>query len=65
MEILKNNILELHKKEFFEALFSKNVYIVEGVNDELFLKNCYINMENNMSSIVYFTVMENLIIYHL
>lgn len=38
MEILKNNILELHKKEFFEALFSKDVYIVEGVNDELFLK---------------------------
>lgn len=38
METLKNNILELHKKEFFEALFSKIVYIVEGVNDELFLK---------------------------
>lgn len=38
MESLKNNILELHKKEFFEALFSKNVYIVEGINDELFLK---------------------------
>ena len=38
IETLKNNILELHKKEFFETLFSKNVYIVEGINDELFLK---------------------------
>lgn len=33
-----DNILQIHKKEFFEAIFSKRVYIVEGVNDEMFLK---------------------------
>lgn len=35
---LVKNILQLHKKEFMSALFSKKVYIVEGINDELFLK---------------------------
>jgi predicted ATPase len=35
---LKKNIIELHKKEFMNSLFSKKVYIVEGINDELFLK---------------------------
>ncbi len=30
---LKNNILEIHKKEFMNALFSTKVYIVEGIND--------------------------------
>lgn len=37
-EKLKNNILEIHKKEFMSALFSTKVYIVEGINDQLFLK---------------------------
>lgn len=37
-EQLKKNILELHKKEFMEALFSSKVYLVEGTNDEIFLK---------------------------
>ena len=37
-EKLKDNILELHKKEFLEALFASKVYVLEGVNDELFLK---------------------------
>ena len=37
-EKLKSNILEIHKKEFMSALFSKKVYIVEGINDQLFLK---------------------------
>ena len=37
-EKLKNNILEIHKKEFMNALFSTKVYIVEGINDQLFLK---------------------------
>lgn len=35
----KKNIIELHKKEFFEAIFSKTVYMVEGINDLLFLKS--------------------------
>ena len=35
---LKTNIKELHLKDFIEAIFSKKVYIVEGVNDELFLR---------------------------
>ena len=35
---LKNNILEIHKKKFMNALFSTKVYIVEGINDQLFLK---------------------------
>lgn len=37
-EKLKNNILDIHKKEFMSALFSNKVYIVEGINDQLFLK---------------------------
>ena len=37
-EKLKSNILEIHKKEFMSALFSTKVYIVEGINDQLFLK---------------------------
>lgn len=37
-ENLKSNILEIHKKEFMSALFSSKIYIVEGINDELFLK---------------------------
>ena len=37
-EKLKSNILEIHKKEFMNALFSSKVYIVEGINDQLFLK---------------------------
>lgn len=37
-EKLKNNILEIHKKEFMSALFSTKVYMVEGINDQLFLK---------------------------
>lgn len=40
---LKNNILELHKKEFMSSLFSKKVYMVEGINDELFLKKLLAN----------------------
>lgn len=36
---LEENIMDLHKNEFFEALFSKKVYLVEGINDELFLKH--------------------------
>ena len=40
---LKSNILELHKKEFMNSLFSKKVYIVEGINDELFLKKLLVN----------------------
>lgn len=39
---LKKNILEIHRKEFMSALFSKKVYIVEGINDELFLKKLLI-----------------------
>ena len=37
-EQLKRNIKEIHNKSFFETLFSKRVYIIEGINDELFLK---------------------------
>lgn len=37
-EKLKSNILEIHKKEFMSALFSKKVFMVEGINDQLFLK---------------------------
>lgn len=37
-EKLKNNVLDIHKKEFMSALFSNKVYIVEGINDQLFLK---------------------------
>ena len=37
-EKLKNNILEIHKKEFMNAPFSTKVYIVEGINYQLFLK---------------------------
>ena len=37
-EKLKSNILDIHKKEFMNALFSSKVYIVEGINDQLFLK---------------------------
>lgn len=39
---LEKNILEIHRKEFMSALFSKKVYIVEGINDELFLKKLLI-----------------------
>lgn len=35
---LQNNINELHKKDFFNAIFSKKIYIVEGVEEELFIK---------------------------
>ena len=35
---LKKNIIEMHKKEFMAALFSKKVYLVEGLNDAIFLK---------------------------
>ena len=35
---LINNIKEVHYRDFFEALFSKKVYLVEGINDLLFLK---------------------------
>lgn len=44
VQTLKSNIKEIHNKNFFESLFSKKVYIVEGINDELFLKKllyCY------------------------
>lgn len=41
---LKKNILEIHRKEFMCALFSKKVYIVEGINDELFLKKLLIKV---------------------
>ena len=41
---LKKNILEIHRKEFMSALFSKKVYIVEGINDELFLKKLLIKV---------------------
>lgn len=34
----KENIRELHYRDFLEALFAKKVYICEGVNDELFIK---------------------------
>lgn len=40
---LKKNIIELHKKEFLNTLFSKKVYMVEGINDELFIKKILIN----------------------
>lgn len=43
---LVKNIKELHYKDFFEALFSKKVYLVEGINDSLFLKK--ILTKNNM-----------------
>lgn len=39
---LKKNIIELHKKEFLNCLFSKKVYIIEGLNDELFLKKALV-----------------------
>lgn len=39
---LIKNIKELHYKDFFEALFSKKVYLVEGINDSLFLKKLLI-----------------------
>ena len=42
VETLKTNILEIHRKEFMRALFSKKVYVVEGINDELFLKKLLI-----------------------
>jgi len=35
---LKDNIRRLHYRDFMEALFAKTVYLVEGVNDELFIK---------------------------
>ena len=35
---LIKNIKELHYRDFFESLFSKKVYLVEGINDSLFLK---------------------------
>lgn len=35
---LKKNILDIHKKEFMAALFTKKVYLIEGINDRLFLK---------------------------
>lgn len=35
---LKDSIKKLHYREFLESIFSKNVYIIEGVNDELFIK---------------------------
>jgi len=35
---LKDNIKRLHYRDFMEALFAKTVYLVEGVNDELFIK---------------------------
>jgi predicted ATPase len=35
---LKDNVKRLHYRDFMEALFAKNVYLVEGVNDELFIK---------------------------
>lgn len=37
-DLLVRNIKELHYRDFFEALFSKKVYLVEGLNDSLFLK---------------------------
>lgn len=64
-EKLKNNILEIRKKEFMSALFSTKVYIVEGINDQLFLKKVLNMQENNLNNIVYFPVMVNLIIFHL
>lgn len=46
IDSLVKNIKELHYKDFFEALFSKKVYLVEGINDSLFLKKLLI--KNNM-----------------
>ena len=43
VQTLKCNIKEIHNKAFFESLFSKKVYIVEGINDELFLKKMLYN----------------------
>lgn len=43
IDSLKRNILEIHKKEFMSALFSKKVYLVEGVHDSLFLKKLLFN----------------------
>lgn len=34
----KNNIKNFHLHEFIDCLFSKKIYIVEGVNDVLFIK---------------------------
>lgn len=35
---LEKNIKEIHLRDFLESLFCKKVYIVEGINDELFIK---------------------------
>jgi predicted ATP-dependent endonuclease of OLD family len=35
---LKDNIKRLHYRDFMEALFANTVYLVEVVNDELFIK---------------------------
>lgn len=43
IDSLKKNIKEIHNKNFFEVLFSKRVYIIEGINDELFLKKILYN----------------------
>ncbi|MCD4827441.1 MAG: hypothetical protein K8Q99_06680 [Acholeplasmataceae bacterium] len=40
---LKENIMRLHYRDFMESLFSKTVYLVEGVNDELFVKKMLID----------------------
>ena len=49
---LEKNIKEVHLRDFMEAIFSKKIYIVEGINDELFLKKILI--ENNRQYEDYF-----------
>lgn len=49
IEHLKENIMKIHKKEFMESLFSNTVYIVEGMNDELFLKKLLVEFKKQNS----------------
>lgn len=48
-ETLKRNILEIHKKEFMASLFSKRVYLVEGLNDAIFLKKLLFHFSKQYS----------------
>ncbi|MDD2496010.1 MAG: AAA family ATPase [Bacilli bacterium] len=44
---LEQNIINLHIKDFMESIFSKKVYIVEGINDDIFLNRVIINFGKN------------------
>mgnify|MGYP000950784489 CR=1 FL=1 len=54
---LEKNIKEVHLRDFMEAIFSKKIYIVEGINDELFLKKILI--ENNRQYEDYLNFLDN------